>query len=162
MKLLKTILFLALLFIFGACNDGEREAAEVEEVVMEDSWDADEAMTEWRDNWNANDSTSLRAATANDAVLFMEGRALRNDSVTAWINNSASWMNELATTPVVKNKGENFAFEAGTYTHSTRENDTLQLQGTYTVIWERMDEDWKIKLIDVSPVTNSPPMPMEE
>lgn len=162
MKLLKLTPVLALLLVLGACNDREREAAEVEEVVVEDNWDADEAMNTWRDDWNANDSTSLRAATANDAVLFIEGKAHRNDSVSAWINNSASWMNRLETTPVVKNKGEKFAYEAGTYTHSTRENDTLQMQGTYTVIWERMGEDWKIKLMDISPEVDLPPMAMQE
>lgn len=163
MKLIKFLPFLSLLFLMGACNDRERESTELEEeVVVEDSWDADAAMSEWRDDWNANDSTSLRATTANDAVLFLEGKAQRNDSVTAWINNSASWMKDLRTTPVIKNKGENLAFEAGTYTHSTRQNDTLQMQGTYTVVWERMGEEWKIKLIDVSPEVDLPPMPGQQ
>lgn len=162
MKLIRTIPFLFFLLIVAACNDREKEAAEVEEVVVVETWDADAAMEEWRQDWNANDSTSLRAATADDAVLFMEGKAHQNDSLTAWINNSSSWMKDLQTTALVKNKGEDFAYEAGTYTHSTKENDTLQMQGTYTVVWERMGEEWKIKLMDVSPEMDLPPMPGQQ
>lgn len=53
----------------------------------------------------------------------------------------------------MKNSGDNIVYEAGTYTHGMRENDTLELEGTYTVIWERMTEknEWEIKLIDISP-----------
>jgi ketosteroid isomerase-like protein len=167
MKFLKFIPFFSLLLFLGACNDGKREADDVddveEEMMVEDNWDSDAAMGEWRDSWNANDSTGLRAATANDAVLFLEGKAHRDDSITSWINNSSSWMKDLQTTTVMKNKGENFAYEAGTYTHMTTANDTMQMSGTYTVIWERMgDDEWKIKLMDISPEVDLPPMPGTE
>ncbi|GAB2760503.1 hypothetical protein [Salinimicrobium soli] len=162
MKFLKLIPVFSLIFFLGACNDGEKEVAVEDEIVVEDNWDADAAMGEWRDDWNANDSTSLRAATANDAVLFMEGKAHRNDSVTTWINNSSKWMKNLRTTPVVKKKGEDFAFEAGTYTHGTTASDTMQMAGTYTVVWERADDEWKIKLMDISPEVDLPEMPDAE
>lgn len=166
MKMYKLLPFLALLLILGACQDREKEEPVEEEVMMEDEWDADQAMTDWRDAWNQNDAQSLEAATADDAVLFFNGKALRQDSVTAWIQNSASWMKNLRTTSVMKNKAENFAYEAGTYTHATTENDTMQMAGTYTVIWERSggENEWAIKLMDVSPQMqmDSMPMPKQE
>jgi ketosteroid isomerase-like protein len=167
MKMYKLLPFLGLLLILGACQDREREEmAEEEEVMAEDTWDSDEAMADWRDAWNQNDAQSLEAATADDVVLLFNGKAHKQDSVTAWIENSASWMKNLRTTPVMKNKGEDFAYESGTYTHATTENDTMQMKGTYTVIWERSGDqnEWSIKLMDVTPEMpmDSMPMPQQE
>lgn len=157
MKLIKLTPVLALMFFLGACGDNKNEEAEKEDVMMTEEvedWDSDKAMADWRDAWNQNDSTGIESMTHSDVTLFLNGKAHTQDSVTAWIRNSSSWMNDLETTSVYKNKGENFAFEAGTYTHSTKENDSLSMQGTYTVIWERGDDkEWSIKLMDVSPMT---------
>lgn len=64
----------------------------------------------------------------------------------------------------MKKKGDNIAYEAGTYMHGTKENDSLKMAGTYTVIWERDgDNEWVIKLMDISPEMDSmPPMPKEQ
>ena len=166
MKTYKLLPFLAWLLIFGACQDREREVAEDEEVMVQDDWDADQAMKDWRDAWNQNDAQSLEGVTADDVVLFFNGKVHRQDSVSDWIQSSASWMKNLRTTTVMKNKAENFAYEAGTYTHATTENDTLQMGGTYTVIWERNGDqnEWSIKLMNISPETemDSMPMPQQE
>jgi ketosteroid isomerase-like protein len=166
MKMYKLLPFLGLLLILGSCQDREREEAEEDEMVMEetDDWDADEAMTDWRDAWNKNDAQSLEAATADDVVLMFNGKAHQQDSVTSWIQNSSSWMKNLRTTPVMKNKGVDFAYESGTYTHVTTENDTMQMKGTYTVIWERSGDqnEWSIKLMDVTPEMPMDSMPMSQ
>lgn len=154
MKMFKLLPFLTLLLVLGACQDREREVADEDDLMVEeaDTWNEEEAMANWRDAWNQNDPQALEAATANDAVLFLEGKSFRQDSITAWIQNSASWMKDLSTTSVMKNRTDNIAYEAGTYTHSSTENDTLRGSGTYTVIWERGDDqEWSIKLMDVSP-----------
>jgi ketosteroid isomerase-like protein len=154
MKMYKLLPFLALLLSMGACQDREKEITKEKEVVVEkDTWDEKQAMTDWRNAWNKNDAQSLEAATADDAVLFLDGKAHRQDSVSAWIQSSASWMKDLSTTSVMKNRGKNFAYEAGTYTHASRENDTMRGSGTYTVIWERTgkENDWSIKLMDITP-----------
>lgn len=157
---------MALLFLMGACGENKtEEAVEEEEMVAEevDMWDSDKAMTDWRDAWNKNDPMAVEAMTADDVTLFMNGKAHKQDSVTSWIKNSSSMMKNLKTSPVYKDKGEDFAFEAGTYIHNTQQNDTLQMKGTYTVIWERGDDkEWAIKLIDVSPSMDNPPMPAQK
>lgn len=162
----KLLPFLALLLIFGACQDREREMADDDAMEAEemDTWNEDQAMADWRDAWNQNDPQSLRQSTADDAVLFLNGKAHRQDSVTAWIENSASWMKNLRTTSVMKNRGDNFAYEAGTYTHASTQNDTMQGSGTYTVIWERNgnDNEWSIKLMDISPQTQMDTMAMPD
>ncbi|MFD0978006.1 YybH family protein [Salinimicrobium gaetbulicola] len=166
MKLIKLIPLLALLFFMGACGENRsEEVVEEDEMVAEeaDMWDSNKAMTDWRDAWNKNDAAAVESMTADDATLFLNGKAHTQDSVTAWIQNSSSWMKDLKTTSVYKDRGEEFAFEAGTYTHSHKENDTLSMQGTYTVIWERGDgKEWAIKLMDVSPMMDAPPMPSEK
>lgn len=157
---------MALMFFMVSCGENKTEEAmeeddmEVEEV---DTWDSDKAMTDWRDAWNKNDAMAVESMTADDATLFLNGQAHTQDSVTAWIQNSSSWMKDLRTTSVYKDKGEDFAFEAGTYAHSHKENDTLSMQGTYTVIWERGDDkEWAIKLMDISPMMESNPMPSDK
>lgn len=162
MKMYKLLPFLGILLILGACQDTAKEEVAEEEVMVEDTWDADEAMADWRDAWNKNDAKSLEAVTSEDVVLLFDGKAHQQDSVSAWIENSASWMKNLRTTSVMKNKGENFAYEAGTYTHATTENDTMQMGGTYTVIWERNGDqnEWAIKLMDITPETEMDTMPM--
>ncbi len=166
MKMYRLLPFLVLLLIFGACQDREREVADDEEMMAEeaDTWDEDQAMANWRDAWNQNDAQSLEAATADDAVLLLNGKAHKQDSVSLWIQNSSSWMKDLRTTSVMKNKDDNIAYEAGTYTHATTENDTMQMGGTYTVIWERNgnQNEWSIKLMDISPQTQMDTMPMPD
>lgn len=155
MKMYTLLPLLALLLTIASCQDREREVADEDDIMAEeaDTWNVDQAMTNWRDAWNQNDAQSLEAATADDAVLFLNGKAQREDSVSVWIENSSSWMKDLRTTSVMKNKTGNVAYEAGTYTHSSTENDTMQASGTYTVIWERSGDqsDWAIKLMDISP-----------
>ena len=162
MKMYRLLPLLALLLVFGACQDREREVVEEQEMMNEDTWDSDEAMANWRDAWNQNDAQTLEAATADDAVLFLDGKTHRQDSLSAWIENSASMMRNLRTTSVMKNRADDFAYEAGTYTHATTENDTLQMGGTYTVIWERNgnQNEWSIKLMDISPQTQMDTMAM--
>lgn len=163
MKLTKLLTFIALLLLFGACGDNKTEEVEQDDMVVEetDMWDANKAMTDWRDAWNKNDAEALESVTADDVTLLINGKSHTQDSVSSWIQNSSSWMKDLKTTSVMKNKGDHIAYEAGTYMHGTKENDSLQMSGTYTVIWEREDDnEWAIKVMDISPATDSiPPMP---
>lgn len=161
MKILKTFsLFALMLLLIAACEEKRETSAEAEMVTAEVS-DPEEAMNDWREAWNANDAQRLKDHTADDAVLLMYGRDL-SGNLNSWMDTTASWMQDLRTSALKTEKGENFAWETGTYTHGTLRNDTLQMNGTYTVIWERADEgddaDWKIRLIDISPEEE----PMEE
>lgn len=166
MKLTKLLPMLALLFMMVACGEKKTEEAEEGDMVVQekDTWDADKAMTDWRDAWNKNDAKTLESVTADDVTLFINGKSHTQDSVTSWIEESSSWMKDLKTTSVMKKKGDNIAYEAGTYMHGTKENDSLKMAGTYTVIWERDgDNEWVIKLMDISPEMDSmPPMPKEQ
>lgn len=163
MKLTKLLAIMVLIFLMGACGENRKEEAEQDEMVAEETemWDADKAMTDWRDAWNSNNAEGVESMTADDASLFMNGKSHTPDSITSWIQNTTSWMKDLKTTSVKKNKGDNIAYEAGTYTHVTTENDSTQMEGTYTVIWERDgDNEWAITLMDISPKMDSmPPMP---
>lgn len=154
MERIKNVTLWLLLILIGiSCQDRETREVEDEEVIQEDTWNADEAMTQWRDAWNQNDAQALQSVTADDAVLLLNGRVHREDSVTNWMENSSSWMKDLNTSSAMKNKGVDLAYEAGSYTHRTTENDTLEMRGTYTVIWERNgnENEWEIKLMDISP-----------
>lgn len=165
MKLTKLLPFLAILFLMGACGENRTEEAEQDDMAAEktDTWDADKAMTEWRDAWNQSDTMALKSVTADDVTLFINGKSHTKDSVTSWIENSASWMKDLETTSVMKKKADNVAYEAGTYMHVTKENDSVRMEGTYTVIWELGDDnEWAIKLMDISPKMDSMAMPKQQ
>lgn len=155
MNIYRIFLVSFLLMFSTACQDRENKQAEVETAMEQenDSWNEEKAMTNWKKAWNTQDVQSIKSATADDAVLFFNGKAHREDSLSLWIQNSAALIKNLRTTSLMKNRAENLAYEAGTYTHATTENDTVQIAGTYTLIWERAKDqnDWAIKLIIISP-----------
>lgn len=150
------------LLFWVACQDRETNERQ-EEKIPEDNWNADDAMMQWRNAWNDNDADALEAVTADDAVLFMNGKVHREDSISNWIKNSSSWMADLNTSTIAKKKGTDFAYEAGSYTHKTTENDTTEMSGTYTVVWERTaNQKWRIKVMDISPVMEQDSIALED
>lgn len=139
--------------VLTACED-RREPDQVDESsVTVDNDNSDQAMKDWEQAWNSNDPNALKSFTADDAVLLLAGETVSNDSIDVWIDSTAVWMKNLRTNSVMKEKSENFAWEAGTYTHETTRNDTLRGNGTYTFIWERAEEggEWKLKLMNIAP-----------
>lgn len=157
MKLLKLFPLLALMMLVS-CNTGKKEKAEEKEEGMAEMRTSDESMKDWVAAWNHNDAQSVQAGMADDAVLLMDGMAKTDDSVASWIKNGTAMMKDLKTKTVMKNSGDNIAYEAGTFSHSSKENDSLKFEGTYTVVWERMKgennkSDWKIKVMSVSDKT---------
>lgn len=155
MKIIKTLsLFSLMLLLMAACEE-KREANEETTVAAVEAPNPDEAMNGWRDAWNANDAALLKDYAADDAVLLMWGQKMSGDSLNTWMDSTASWMQDLRTNALMTNKSDDIAWETGTYTHGTSNNDTLQLRGTYTIIWERADNvdngDWRVKVMDISP-----------
>lgn len=151
MKTLKSMGLMSLLLLFMSCGDGREEQAEevvTSEVEMEN---ADEVMTDWRNAWNNSDPDALQELTGNDAVLLLNGREVAKDSIMAWYRNSTQMVRELETNSTVQNSGEDIAYEAGTYTHAMPEDSNVQVQGTYTVVWERENDEWKVRLMNISP-----------
>lgn len=155
MKILKPVTLLTLMLLLLAACEEKKEVNEEATVAVAAVPDPDEAMNGWRDAWNANDAQRLKEYAADDAVLLMWGRKITGDSMASWVDSTSSWMQDLRTSALMTDKGENFAWETGTYNHGTKESDTLQMSGTYTLIWQRADDvengDWKIKVMDISP-----------
>ncbi len=143
-----------MLMLLAACEERQETTAEAEMAGVETP-NPDEAMEGWREAWNANDAQRLKDYAADDAVLLMYGQRISGDELNSWMDTTASWMRDLRTESLMNEKGDNFAWESGTYNHGTSENDTLQMSGTYTLIWHRADDqndgDWKIRVMDISP-----------
>lgn len=155
MKILKTLtLFTFMLLLIVACEEKAETNVEAEMEAVE-APNPDEAMNGWRDAWNANDAQKLKDYAADDAVLLMWGQKMSGDSLNTWMDSTASWMQDLRTNVLMAEKGDEFAWESGTYTHGTNRNDTLSMTGTYTVIWKRAEGenngDWQIQVMDISP-----------
>ncbi len=148
MKLFKLIVIMVFT-LFLSCDNNPRE--EPEEIAETEVRDPAEANKEWIDAWNQNDPDKLQEMTSNDAVLYMQGRSRIADSISAWFQNSAPNMKDLSTTPEIQNSNDSIAYEAGTYSHGSKQ-DTLNttFEGTYTVIWERADDDWQIKVMNIT------------
>lgn len=147
MKFLKLIPLFALLCFIG-CDDSKREADDMEEMEVRDP---SETNKEWMDAWNANDPDKLQSLTADNAVLYMDGEAFESDSISAWYKNNAPMMKDLNTSPELKYSSDSIAYEVGTYRHMVKE-DSLNTphEGTYTVIWERADDDWKVRFMNIT------------
>lgn len=165
MKILKTFSLLTMmLLLMVACEERPETTAEAEMATAEIP-NPDEAMEGWREAWNANDAQRLKDYAADDAVLMVYGQRLTGEELNTWMDTTASWMQDLRTEALMTEKGENVAWEAGTYTHGTAQNDTLQMSGTYTLIWQRADDmdngDWKIRVMDISPEQEPMPQPQQ-
>lgn len=157
MKTMKLIPLFLLMLLTIACGENRGQEAHRESDQMaiagEERGEVDQVMDRWKQAWNNNDSESLEKMAADDAVLLFFGEAKTNGDLKKWISETSAWMKDLNSTPLVKNVGENMAYEAGTFTHRSKANDTMQYEGAYVVVWERpgKEGEWKIKLMDVSP-----------
>lgn len=159
MKTGKILPLLVLMFFALACEENRNSEAETEPATAEiEIQDPEESIKEWNEAWNMNNAKGLKDLLADDAVVVMFGEAMRNEEAEQWIDSTASWMKNLRTTPMIKNKSDLIAYETGEFTHGTIENDTVQMRGTYTMIWERntAQNEWQVKLVDVSPELELP------
>ena len=60
-------------------------------------------------------------------------------------------MKDLETSGTYNNSTNKVGYQAGTYSHGLKENDSLQLNGTFTFIWEREQSDeWKLTVISIA------------
>ncbi|MCM8569422.1 nuclear transport factor 2 family protein [Gramella jeungdoensis] len=148
MKFLKLIPLFALMCFIGCDNPNKEDADDMEEMEVRDP---SETNKEWMDAWNANDPDKLQSLTAENAVLYLDGEAYPTDSINPWYNNNAPMMRDLKTSPELKYSSDSIAYEAGTYRHMVKE-DSLNTphEGTYTVIWERDEDDWKVRFMNIT------------
>ncbi|MDT0686440.1 hypothetical protein [Autumnicola psychrophila] len=141
----------------------EEEPEIQDEVTVENEINNPEnLMQDWDRLWedDGNDSNNeaeslrFRESISNDAVLLTGGRRISTvDSITSWFNTNAATMRGLAREATLDGSGETIKYQAGTFSNV----ETMQEEGTYTIIWEQEsgDSQWKIKLIDISSAENS-------
>lgn len=152
MKMYKLLPFLGLLLILGACQDKEREEPETENMETEEEFtDPDQVIADWSDAWNSNDPQQVDEMIADDAVLILDGKEVQQDSMTAWMERTSTYMKNLNMRSQKKGTGEMMAYDAGSYTH-TYTNDSTQYKGFYTFIWERDGSEWQVKVLNISDV----------
>ena len=147
MKLLKFLPLLAVL-ILSSCQE-KKEADDMAETA--EIRDPSEANAQWIDAWNRNNPKELDTLTSEDAVLYIQGQNMRVDSIRSWYNNAAPMMKDLKTRAEVEYSTNDIAYQAGTYSHGIK-NDSLNTtyEGTYTFIWKKMDNDWKMQVMNIT------------
>lgn len=120
-------------------------------VTTKEVPDANEVIEGWGDAWNSNDPEQVRAMTADDAVLVLNGNEFPQDSLRGWIDAATSAIQDLELRTVKKEVTDYVAYDTGIYSH-TYTDDTTQYAGSYTFIWERSDEenDWKVKVVNIA------------
>ncbi|MGB7786183.1 MAG: nuclear transport factor 2 family protein [Salinimicrobium sp.] len=162
MKLLRIFPFLALLLLWS-CGDQEKEADE-EVVVEEEMVNPDEVVSQWEQAWSSNEPQNVRDQLAGDAVLVMNGSEYPKDSLSSWIDMAGSGMKDLNMTSLQKGSSDDIIYDSGTFSHGSRENDTLKFQGTYTFIWEKAEgsDEWKVALMDISDMHDEMTSPEED
>lgn len=153
-KLLPMSMCLLMLISCGEAPENQDEAVLAEEEIAEvPEWDPREGMEQWADRWNRQDAAGLNAVTAEEAILLKAGETFRRDSVRVWIDTNAPVMRNLDLQPEVTDISGDIAYEAGTYTHNIANNDTLEIAGAYTIVWQRQDDGtWKVQLMDIDEV----------
>jgi ketosteroid isomerase-like protein len=151
---LKNIFPLVILFLVFGCKDNDDARVEKELVSAEQEiQDPGESMNQWNEAWNSNNANNLKQLMADDAVVVLFSDALQDRAVETWLDSTSTWMKDLETMPIMTHKGKQVAYEVGSYRHGTTRNDTLRMEGTYTVIWNRNKDlnEWEVKVMDVSP-----------
>ncbi len=150
MKFIKLLPVLAFLFL-GSCDDQKKERGNMNDAQEVEVRDPSAANSQWIDAWNRNNPQELDTLTADDAMLYMEGEAMNKDSITAWYTNAAPMMKNLKTNPEVKYSNKEIAYEAGTYSHSIKADSlNTTYEGSYTLIWKRVENDWKLQVLNIA------------
>lgn len=152
------VLFPALLFIgfFISCNEREKREEDRQKDDLrnteERSVGPDQLLSQWDEAWNRNDTTAIDSLVADNALLLYNGSSSTGRDIQAWIEENTGLMRELRSQVDVEGSGEDFAYQAGTYTHGSTENDTIESSGAYTIIWERQRRanDWRARVINIS------------
>lgn len=152
MKMYRLLPFLSLLLILGACQDKEREEPETENMETQEEYtDPDQVIADWSEAWNSNDPQRVDDMIADDAVLVLDGNEVQQDSISAWMERTSTFMKDLNMQSQKKGTGDRMAYDVGSYTH-TYTNDSTQYKGYYTFIWERDGSDWQVKVMNISDV----------
>lgn len=152
MKMYRLLPFLSLLLILGACQDKEREEPETENMETQEEYtDPDQVIADWSEAWNSNDPQRVDDMIADDAVLVLDGNEVQQDSISAWMERTSTFMKDLNMRSQKKGTGDRMAYDVGSYTH-TYTNDSTQYKGYYTFIWEREGSDWQVKVMNISDV----------
>lgn len=147
MKTLKIFLLPALLTILACQENTTTTTAETATRAA----DPDQLLQRWDEAWNQNNIDSLQNLLADDAVLLMEGEEYSTSDINDWMRENSQAMRDLKTEAKVKRSTGDVAYQAGTYSHGLKENDTLEFNGTFTFVWERQnDDEWKVRLMDIN------------
>ncbi|MFN4763184.1 nuclear transport factor 2 family protein [Gillisia sp. Q332] len=156
MKTIELFSFFTLFIFLYSCGETENRNTEMEQedmITTQKVPDADEAIKGWENAWNSKDPEQVRAMTADDVVLVLNGQEFPQDSLGAWIDAATLAMQDLKLRSLKKETTDYVAYETGTYVH-TYTDDTTHYAGSYTFIWERSDEenDWKVKVMNIAEV----------
>lgn len=147
MKTLKILLLPALFTILACQENTTTTTAETATTAA----DPDQLLQRWDEAWNQNNIDSLQNLLADDAVLLMEGEEYSTSEINDWMRENSQAMRDLKTEAKVKRSTGDVAYQAGTYSHGLKENDTLEFNGTFTFVWERQnDDEWKVRLMDIN------------
>ncbi|MDX1762635.1 MAG: nuclear transport factor 2 family protein, partial [Christiangramia sp.] len=135
-----------------SCEDVKKETDDKDDMTEQaEVRKPSEANTQWIDAWNRNNPQELDTLTATDAVLYMQGEEMNADSIRSWYNNAAPMMKDLKITEEVKYSGKDVAYMAGTYNHGVKNDSTnTTYEGTYTFIWKKAGNDWKIQVMNIT------------
>lgn len=143
-------------FAFVGCNNApDREKELSADQAQDSNTPTSSHFTQrWDDAWNQNNADSIQGLLASDVVFLVDGQELSDEERDQWLLENSAVMKDLKTTSEVDNTTTDMVYQAGTYTHGIK-NDTMALDGSFTLIWERDQEQgqrdpWKVKLMHIS------------
>ncbi len=150
MKLFYLILVSSIL-VLSSCENSPRQDAAEEMTAESTLQDPMEANQQWIDAWNQNDAQQLDSLTSTKAFLYMEGNSMPAESISEWYKEAAPMMKDLKIKSMMSYAGENVAYDSGTYMHGIQGDTTeTSYEGTYTFIWKREGNDWKMEVMNIN------------
>lgn len=145
------LIFVCSLLILSSCENSPGQDATEEMAAKETLRDPMEANQLWVEAWNQNNPQQLDSLTASKAFLYMEGNSMPAESIRAWYKEAAPMMEDLKINSLMSYAGENVAYDSGTYIHGVKGDTTeTSYEGTYTFIWKREGDNWKMEVININ------------
>lgn len=153
MKILYVIFFGILLI---GCNQRNNNADNNNE---NNSMSVSELSNNFVSGWNNKDSAAIINSFDVNGVVMNDSSVMKGTKEIAanWVSGGVKVVSDVQITSLKSGKSNSLAFDAGTYTSKINLPDKkLNEKGNYSIIWEKINNEWKIISAHIEDVTQMP------
>lgn len=150
MKIFKTILVLASLFVFCNINAATRQSTEIKQEKVS----IEKLSASFTTAWNKRDSAAVVNLLADDAML-MTGKSLiknRDSLIYILVSQQMHVTQQLNFQILQSGMSNDLGYESGNWSMQIAfpNQKPVDLTGNYTLIWKKQkDKSWKIGMMEL-------------